>query len=72
MHNAIENENRNVAVYTLNDWILIFKTVQCKRVQKRNDPCDVQELKYKDKTVNINDEKVKYLPSGEMFSNWNC
>ncbi|CAG9769714.1 unnamed protein product [Ceutorhynchus assimilis] len=75
MHSAIEKQKRYLAVYTLNDWINIFKMARSKRGKKKNDPYIVTELKYSDfidlkaisltllknKTVNTQGEKVKWL-----------
>lgn len=75
MHSAIEKQKRYLAVYTLNDWINIFKMARSKRGKKKNDPYFVKELKYNDfinfktislallknKTVNTQGENVKWL-----------
>nr|CAI5870153.1 unnamed protein product [Callosobruchus analis] len=75
MHSAIEHHKKYLAVYTLNDWINIFKMVRSKRGKKQNDAYFVKELKYtnfidfktisqallRNKTINTQGEKVRWL-----------
>ena len=42
MHSAIESAKRNVAVYTMIDWLNIFRSA------RRRNPCTVQQLSYAD------------------------
>ncbi|KAI4455546.1 dna-directed rna polymerases i ii and iii subunit rpabc2 [Holotrichia oblita] len=48
MHSAIEKQKRNLSVYTMNDWINIFKMSRTKRGKKKNDQYKVKELKFPD------------------------
>ncbi|CAG9822128.1 unnamed protein product [Phaedon cochleariae] len=49
MHSAIENAKRNVPVYTMHDWLNIFRMARSNRGRnKRSPPYNVHELKYKD------------------------
>nr|CAI5857563.1 unnamed protein product [Callosobruchus analis] len=75
MHSAIEHQKKYLAVYTLNDWINIFKMARSKRGKKQNDAYFVKELKYtnfidfktisqallRNKTINTQGEKVRWL-----------
>lgn len=76
MHSAIETAKKYVAVYTMNDWINIFKTARSNRGRKKNAvPYEVQELRYFDmidlkslakniiqnKSVNETGDKVNWL-----------
>lgn len=75
MHSAIEKQKRNLSVYTMNDWINIFKMARSKRGKKRNEAYEVNELKFTDfidlrrlssdllnnKSVNTEGERVNWL-----------
>lgn len=48
MHSAIEHQKKFVPVYTMHDWLSIFKLARSKRGKKKNDPYAVKELHYSD------------------------
>ena len=49
IHSAIENAKRNVPVYTMHDWLNIFRLARSNRGRnKRSDQYNVHELKYND------------------------
>lgn len=49
MHSAIENDKNNVLVYTMHDWLNVFRLARSNRGRnKKSDPYNTQELKYND------------------------
>lgn len=48
MHSAIERAKRNLSVYTMNDWLNIFKMSRSNRGKKKNDQYNVKEFKFTD------------------------
>ncbi|XP_063225537.1 uncharacterized protein LOC134532706 [Bacillus rossius redtenbacheri] len=49
MHSAIEKAKKYVPVYSMQDWLVIFRIARSKRLRnKRNEPYIVKELKYSD------------------------
>jgi len=49
MHSAIENAKRNVPVFSVHDWITLFKTARSNRNRNKNKkPYIVEELSYED------------------------
>lgn len=76
MHSAIENAKRNVPVFSVHDWITLFKTARSNRNRNKNKkPYIVEELSYKDfvdlqklsalliknKTLDTDDKKINWL-----------
>ena len=53
MHSAIEHQKKYMSVYTMHDWINIFRLTCSKRNRKNAAPYNVQELKYSD-FINLN------------------
>lgn len=48
MHSAIESQKKYVSVYTMHDWLNIFRLARSKRGKKKNSQYIVSELKYDD------------------------
>lgn len=48
MHSAIESAKKRMSVYTIHDWLNIFKTARSKRMRSRADKYNVTELHYND------------------------
>lgn len=49
MHSAIENAKKHMSVYTMHDWLNIFKLARSKRVRNKiSTPYEILELHYKD------------------------
>ena len=48
MHSAIEHQKKYMSVYTMHDWINIFRLSRSKMNRKNAAPYNVQELKYSD------------------------
>ncbi|XP_072375619.1 uncharacterized protein [Diabrotica undecimpunctata] len=75
MHSAIENAKKNVPVYTMHDWLNIFRLARSKRGRnKRSDPYNVQELRYNDfldiKTLAANTLKNRTIDENGNRVNW--
>ena len=82
MHSSIENAKRHVPVFSVHDWITIFKTARSNRNRNKNKkPYIVEELSYKDfvdlqklsailiknKTFDVHRNQIKWLKSYNTF-----
>lgn len=74
MHSAIEKQKKNVPVYTIQDWLTIFRLARSKRLKSKANPYNIAQMRYtdfldlsklseiiKNKNLDENGEKVNWL-----------